>query len=260
MGRGVAGWQSGAYPLDALGLHLYIDQNRTTSRGNLQAYLQDVRAVYLAFEGGGTGKRIEVTEAGWTNVFVDANVQAANVQTLYATLRSTSYVDRGYWFNVQDIPEAGLYYGLTDTDRRPKPAQPAYQQATGGPPPAPTATATPIPTATPTPIPLPSCNPRPPVGVQAAPAGPGRLAVTISASGVNNWLTALHFTSTANGLVDVAGQTGRAGAFTITLPAGTASTQLAVRRAGAGPVTVQVTVSDRCGDWPTLVGGGPFAF
>jgi len=96
--------------------------------------------------------------------------------------------------------------------------------------------------------------------VQSTPAGPGRLLVTISASGANNWLTALRFTSTANAFVDVAGQTGRTGAFTIILPAGTASTQFAVRRVGPGPVTVQLTVSDRCGDWPTLVGGGAGAF
>jgi hypothetical protein len=260
MGRGVAGWQATAYPLDAIGLHLYIDQDKTTSRSNLQAYLQDVRAVYLAFEGGATGKRIEVTEAGWTNVFVDAGVQAANVQTLYSTLRGTSYVDRGYWFNVQDIPEAGLYYGLTDSDGRAKPAQSAYQQAVGGPPRAPTPTPTLIPPPTPTPIPAPTCTPRPAISVQSAPAGPGRLLVTVSGGGANNWLTALRFTRTANAFVDVAGQSGRTGTFTVPLVAGTASTQFAVRRVGPGPVTVQLTVSDRCGEWPTLVGGGTSAF
>jgi hypothetical protein len=237
-----------------------VDQDRATSRSTLQAYLNDVRAVYLAFEGGGTGKRIEVTEAGWTTVFVDANVQAANVQTLYSTLRSISYVDRGYWFNVQDIPEAGLFFGLTDSDRHTKPALSSYQQAAGGgpPAPAPTATATPAPTATP--VAPPSCTPRTAVSVQSVPAGPGRLLVTLGATGANNWLTVLRFTRLDNALLDAAGQTGRTSLLTINLLQGTTAYQFAVRRAAPGPTTVLLTVSDRCGDWPTLVGGGAAAF
>jgi len=256
MGRSLAGWQSGAFPLDAIGVHLYVDQGRQTSSGTLATYLQDVRAVYIAFEGGGTGKRIDVTEAGWSTVFVDASVQAANAQTLYSTLRGTSYVDRGYWFNIQDIPEAGLFFGLADSDRRLKPAFTTYQQSAGGGggPPAPT------PVPTPTPQPTPGCSPRPPIGVQSAPVGNGRLAVTVTSAGDNNWLTSFRFTSIANGLVELPGQPPRQGTFNYNPPAGTTVSQFFIRRLTAGPTTVQLTITDRCGEWPSLVGGGPSSF
>src|SRR5262249_42945576 len=145
---------------DDVGLHLYVDQGALTSAAKLTAYLQEVRAAYTAYEGAATGKRIDVTEAGWTNAFVDEATQAANVGLLFNTLRGTAYVERGYWFAVQDIPEAGLAYGLFDGDARAKPALAAYQQATAGPPPPP---------------PPPSCSPRPPVAVTTGRTGDGRL-------------------------------------------------------------------------------------
>jgi hypothetical protein len=248
MGQGEAGWPRGAAPLDAIGLHPYVDQGGVTSNGKLTAYLQELHAAYAAYEGSGTAKRIEVTEAGWTNDFVDASTQATNLRILYDTLRSAGYVDRGYWFAVQDIPEAGLFYGLVDGDAQPKPAFTAYQQATAGPPPPPP------------PPPPPACTPRPRVSVQTGRSGDGRLLVTITASGANNWLTGLRFTRTANALVDLPGQGSQAGSFSVTLPSGVASTQFLVRRAAAGAATVQVAVVDRCGDWPTFVGGGPGSF
>jgi hypothetical protein len=96
--------------------------------------------------------------------------------------------------------------------------------------------------------------------VQTGRSGDGRLLVTVTASGANNWLTGLRFTRTANAFVDLPGQGGQAGGFNVSLPSDTISTQFWVRRASAGAATVQVTVVDRCGDWPTFVGGGPGSF
>jgi hypothetical protein len=263
MGQGEAGWPRGAAPLDHVGLHLYVDQGGVTSRAKLTAYLEEIRSVMTAYEGSTTPKRIEMTEGGWTNDFVDAATQAANVRILYDTLRGTSYVGRGYWFAVQDIPEAGLYYGLYDGDGRPKSSVTAYQQATTGPPPptaTPTPTATLIPTPTPTPVPPPTCTPRPRVSLQTARSGDGRLLVTISASGANNWLTALRFTQTTGVLVDLPGQSGQSGSFSVGLPSGQTSTQFWLRRTSTGVATAQLIVVDRCGDWRTFVGGGSGAF
>jgi hypothetical protein len=265
MGQGEAGWSRGAAPLDHVGLHLYVDQGGSASTVKLKAYLADIRSVVTAYEGAATPKRIEMTEGGWTNAFVDTATQAANVRILYDALRSTSYVGRGYWFAIQDIPEAGLAYGLVDGDRREKPAFSAYQQATTSPAPS---TATPIPTPitfptatpTPTPPPPPTCTPRPPVSVRTAPSGDGRLLVTVGASGANNWLTALRFTQTTNAFVDLPGQSGQSGSFTISLPSGTTSTQFWLRHTSASTATAQVTVVDRCGEWRTFVGGGAGAF
>jgi hypothetical protein len=125
--------------------------------------------------------------------------------------------------------------------------------------PGPTATATPGPGAT-------SCSPRPAVGLASVPNGDGRLRVTVTANGAGNDLSSIAFTSDARfagtGLVDTATQSAQAPPFTIgPLPAGTTSSTFYVRRATAGqPVTLPVTITDRCGPWPTFVGGGPGAF
>jgi hypothetical protein len=96
--------------------------------------------------------------------------------------------------------------------------------------------------------------------VQTAQSGDGRLLVTVSASGANNWLTALRFTGTTNAYVDLPGQSGQSGSFTITLLSGSTSTQFWLRRTSASAATARVTIVDRCGDWPTFVGGGPSAW
>jgi hypothetical protein len=61
--------------------------------------------------------------------------------------------------------------------------------------------------------------------------------------------------------VDLPGQSGQSGSFVVNLTGGPTATQFWVRRAQvAGTGTVQLTVVDRCGDWPTFVGGGPAAW
>jgi hypothetical protein len=114
------------------------------------------------------------------------------------------------------------------------------------------------PTPTPTPAPV-ACSPRPAVQVTTSGSG-GRLHVSVSATGQNNTISALQFTRTSNALVDVGGQTGRTGVFTTSLSGSSATASFTVRRAAPGASTVSLTVVDRCGSWPTFVGGGASAF
>lgn len=120
---------------------------------------------------------------------------------------------------------------------------------------APTSASTPAPTATAT-LPPAVCSPRPAINVETTAAG-ARLRVDLTATGQNNRLLSLQFTQTPNALVDVGGQNGRTGAFSVSLPGTSASTTFYVRRAAAGPTTVMLTVVDRCGSWSTFVGSGP---
>jgi Calx-beta domain len=64
-----------------------------------------------------------------------------------------------------------------------------------------------------------ACSPRPPVTVDARSTGDGRLQVTVTAGtqGPNgaNRLTEPRFQAGTNALVDVAGESGRSGAFTV---------------------------------------------
>ncbi|HLH26954.1 MAG TPA: S8 family serine peptidase [Chloroflexota bacterium] len=127
---------------------------------------------------------------------------------------------------------------------------------------SPTATAAP---ATPTPTPPPVCAPtRPQVNVSVTPGG-GRLVVTVSAEtlagGSVNAVQNLRFGATSNALIDVGGQTGRTGNFSVPLAPARTQTSFVIRPAVAGQATtVQMTVVDACGSWPTVVGGGPNAF
>jgi hypothetical protein len=140
-------------------------------------------------------------------------------------------------------------------------------------PPAPSATPGPsssgprpagrTPTSTPTaaPTPAPVCAPRPTIAVATAPDGAGRLRVTLTApASANDRLLALRFGAALPARIDAGGQSGP-GSFSVSLPPGTQQTSFTVTRVTAGQtVTVALTVVDSCGEWPTVVGGGPSAF
>ncbi len=122
MGQQKAGWRAGAYPLDVIGQHLYVDQGGITSSSKITAYLQDVRNAYVAYEGAKTPKTTEVTEFGWVanpsslTYGTDAANQAQNVQIAYTTFRATAYLTRADYFAAQDIPEGMIFYGLVQGD------------------------------------------------------------------------------------------------------------------------------------------------
>jgi hypothetical protein len=133
-GRKTAGWRSGAYPLDSIGQHLYIDQAGLTTPTKITAFLQDVRSAYVAFEGTSTPKKTEVSEFGWVanpsspTFNTDAANQSQNVRTAYTTFRSTTYMARADYFTAQDVPEGNIFYGLVEGDGTTyKPAFSAYQ-------------------------------------------------------------------------------------------------------------------------------------
>ena len=121
-------------------------------------------------------------------------------------------------------------------------------------------TAPPSPSPSPSPsLPPVTCSPRPRVQVATEPGG-GGLQVAVTATGQNNRLLALEIEQTRNALVDINGQSGRTGAFPVTLPGTSATVTFVVRRASAGPATVSLSVVDRCGSWRTFVGGGAGSF
>jgi hypothetical protein len=120
---------NGSYPLDSIGMHLYIDQGRSTSAAKITQYLQAVRASYVNYEGGNTNKQLLLTEIGWTTATVAAQIQASNLSTTYITTKALPYVKDVYWFSIQDIPEANQAYGLFDGSGNAKPSLAAYQQS-----------------------------------------------------------------------------------------------------------------------------------
>jgi hypothetical protein len=118
-----------------------------------------------------------------------------------------------------------------------------------------------VPTPPPPPPPPGPCSPRPAVGLNVVPDSAGRLRVTLTASGVStNRLSQLRVISTANAEVELDGQPPRTGPFTVPLGEVPSAT-FRVRRVQAGQATtVRLAVTDGCGEWETLVGGGANAF
>jgi hypothetical protein len=110
-----------------------------------------------------------------------------------------------------------------------------------------------------------ACTPRPKIAVSTANQGDGRLRVTLSLTEQtwtpNNRLTGIEFRAGSNALIDVAGQTGRKGAFTVPLTDRPTTTTFFVRRETPGQaVQLPLAVTDDCGSWTTFVGGGAGAF
>ena len=114
------------------------------------------------------------------------------------------------------------------------------------------------------PRPAAGCVPRPPVQVQATPDGSGRLQVTVSATtnpGLANAPRSITWDSMTNATVTLVGGGSVSPGQQTTVPAGMQSQVFLVGRQTAGQAaTVHLTVTDACGPWPTLVGGGPSVF
>jgi hypothetical protein len=127
--RGIqlAGWTAGAYPMDDAAQQIYVDVGGPTTATKLGTFLADFRNAQLFYEGSATAKKVQITEFGWRTDYVSYKTQSDNLRTSYQKFKGTGYVGRAYWFNVQDIPEGGLYYGLKDTNGTSKPSFRTYQ-------------------------------------------------------------------------------------------------------------------------------------
>lgn len=114
----------------------------------------------------------------------------------------------------------------------------------------------------------PSCSPRPRVLVKSEwallPAfvglpGVDAIHVTVSATGANNTLRAIRFTSLSNAAVNDVDGTVRDRPFVLTFPADWNLTRYAFplwRLQAPSASTARLVVVDGCGEWPTFVGRG----
>jgi hypothetical protein len=126
MGLKHAGWQPGEYPFDHVGQHVYIDGGSATSEEKLRMYLEEIRDAYLQYEGAESTKTTHITEFGWSTKDLSQELQARNLMIAFDTFRQVGYVARAYWFHAQDVPEAGLFFGLTEASGQKKQAFDVY--------------------------------------------------------------------------------------------------------------------------------------
>jgi hypothetical protein len=100
--------------------------------------------------------------------------------------------------------------------------------------------------------------------VTAAPQGNGRLAVLIRAQTLpatpSNTLRSIRVVSLGNAKLLLGGAELQPGQVA-TFQDGAGAAELTLQRPTPGQAsTAQLVVTDDCGEWPTLVGGGPNAF
>lgn len=130
-------WQSikakyGSYPLDLIGLHLYVDQSQRTTPAVVKAYAGWVHDAYSAYES--SGKPLALTEVGWRTGDVNQpqvteDIQALNLDTLFSAIRQLGYVSDVCWFQLQDNPGFvnNTSWGLLDRNGGQKPAFQHFQ-------------------------------------------------------------------------------------------------------------------------------------
>jgi len=107
-----------------------------------------------------------------------------------------------------------------------------------------------------------SCAPRPRVNVNLQKSGSVLLA-TVSTTGTGNGIRAVRFDQFTTAIVDAGDQVNQSAPFAVSIPVGLEPTslQFTIRRApGADAATVRLVVIDQCGEWSTVLGGGPRAW
>jgi hypothetical protein len=111
-----------SYPLDGVGQHIYINSGGVMDASNFRLYEDYVRQAYTKYEGADTPKKTYITEFGWQTHAVSEAVQDQNLVSAFQTIDQTPYVAMAIWFQWQDNPAGGLYYGVVDPNGNPKQA------------------------------------------------------------------------------------------------------------------------------------------
>jgi hypothetical protein len=114
------------------------------------------------------------------------------------------------------------------------------------------------PGADPIPPEVTACTPtRPKVTTTVTRQGNGLLQVDLATTNGGGYIHTIEITKVTNATVGFpGGQQGITGPVTFTAEAATTTQRLNIQRT-AGAFTVQMTVTDGCGTWKTLAGGGP---
>jgi len=112
----------GSYPLDAIGQHIYINQGGAVNSTWFGTYMDYVHNVVTSWEGAGTTKKTWMTEFGWRTDWVSESTQSANLSSAYNVINGKSYARSGIWFQLDDNPAGGMYFGIFRSDATQKPA------------------------------------------------------------------------------------------------------------------------------------------
>lgn len=107
--------QTGSYPLDGVGMHIYVEQgssNPATVSSAMNYNINDFWNNITFYEGSGTPKQIWVSEFGWESLSYGELFQADNLTTSFSVLRGDPRIAMALWFTLSDWPggDWGIYY------------------------------------------------------------------------------------------------------------------------------------------------------
>jgi hypothetical protein len=130
-GKNVWSWnsikaQTGSYPLDGIGMHIYVAQNATNQQAIIDSMNQNISILWnvIVNNEGNNLKKIWVSEFGWQSSNVGLNGQANNLQTGFNFLNNDARIAFATWFQLKDWSDnSGTYtWGIFDLNNNPKPS------------------------------------------------------------------------------------------------------------------------------------------
>jgi len=131
-GRNTLAWDwmhenVGSWPYDGVGYHIYVGQGSGATTSSIasatQTNLDGIWAAVSGRDDQAAGKKLWLTEFGWTIDQVSALEQAQFLTQSYDTYAANNNVAAAFWFTFQDFPNGryGLFDdgGLAAANRRP---------------------------------------------------------------------------------------------------------------------------------------------
>ena len=116
--------QTGSYPLDGIGQHLYCAGGSSDSATIVNGMSANINAMYNTITNweGITTKKIWISEFGWESSAVTEQGQADNLRNAYSLLLNDNRIALANYFTLSDWPGAywGLYYfgNFSPADRK----------------------------------------------------------------------------------------------------------------------------------------------
>jgi len=116
--------QTGSYPLDGIGMHLYCEQGTSDSATTTNAMNGNINAMWntITTWEGATNKQIWISEFGWESSIITEQGQADNLKNGFNLLLSDNRIGLATFFTIRDWPGAywGMYYwgNFSPADRK----------------------------------------------------------------------------------------------------------------------------------------------
>ncbi|MBI4930464.1 MAG: T9SS type A sorting domain-containing protein [Bacteroidetes bacterium] len=116
-GKNIWAWdwthaQTGSYPLDGIGMHIYCAQGTNDSATVVNAMSANINAMYSAITNweGVTNKQIWISEFGWESLTITEQGQADNLKNAFNLLLNDTRIGLATFFTIRDWP--GYYWGM----------------------------------------------------------------------------------------------------------------------------------------------------